>query len=217
MIVIGLTGSIGMGKSVLARQFKSLGVPVHEADAAVHKLLGKGGAAVAKVGRAFPESRKGDAIDRRILGQIVFSDPLARQKLEKILHPLVRADSSEFLKLCRKKGYKIAVLDIPLLFETRQENRFDHIICVTAPQFVQKRRVLSRPNMTESRFRTVLKLQYPDALKRRRSDTVINTARGLRHTRQAAQRLVRKLIRGLDKSDGAGESKKSMGDNAQLP
>lgn len=195
MIVVGLTGSIGMGKSVLARQLRSLKVPVHESDAAVHKLLGPGGAAVTAVGKAFPKSRKGRRIDRKILGEIVFEDPAARKKLEKILHPLVRRESNAFLKKCRQKGRKLAVLDIPLLFETHQESRFDHIICVTAPQFVQKRRVLSRKGMTPARLRAILKLQMSDAQKRKRADTVINTAHGYRSSLADVKRLLKRLCR----------------------
>jgi dephospho-CoA kinase len=145
------------------------------------------------VGKAFPQARKGKRIDRKILGSIVFNNPAARKKLEKILHPLVRKDSDKFLKLCRQKGRKLAVLDVPLLFETKQEKRFDHIICVTAPQFLQKQRVLSRPNMTESRLRAILKLQMPDAEKRRRADTVINTSLGYRATLVSVKKLLKRL------------------------
>ncbi|MBU6235337.1 MAG: dephospho-CoA kinase [Alphaproteobacteria bacterium] len=219
MIVVGLTGSIGMGKSVMARQFRRLRVPVHESDAAVHKLLRKGGAAVKAVAKAFPQTLVNGAIDRKKLGQIVFADDAARKKLEKILHPLVRADSSRFLKLCRAQGHKMAVLDIPLLFETHQEWRFDHILCVTAPHFVQKRRVLSRKGMTESRFQAVLALQLPDALKQRKSDTVVNTARGLRHSYAAAKKLKKRLLKGLIVPDGQkrDKNKKSLGNHARHP
>lgn len=180
MIVVGLTGSIGMGKSALARQLRALKIPVHSSDEAVHKLLGEGGAAVAAVAKRFPSAKKGNAIDRKTLGALIFNNDAARKDLEKILHPLVRRSSERFLRQQRQKGRKLAVLDIPLLFETHQEHRFDHIICVTAPQFVQSRRVLSRPNMTEARLRSILKLQMRDAVKRRKADTVINTAHGYR-------------------------------------
>ena len=193
MIVVGLTGSIGMGKSVLARQIKTLGIPVHEADAAVHKLLGVGGAAVQKLGKIFPAALRNNAIDRKILGQIVFHDAHARKILEKILHPLVRRDSEDFLKMCRLKGFKIAVLDVPLLFETRQTQRFDYIICVTAPQFVQTRRVMSRSGMSLTRLRAVLKLQMPDAVKKRQADTVICTARGYSSSLRSVQKLMKIL------------------------
>jgi dephospho-CoA kinase len=198
MIVVGLTGSIGMGKSVLARQLKTLRIPVHESDRAVHKLLAKGGAGVKPVAKAFPESLKNGAIDRKILGRIVFKNASARKKLEKILHPLVRKDSDAFLKKCRQNGRKLAVLDVPLLFETKQEARFDHIICVTAPQFVQKRRVLSRKNMTPKRLRAILALQTPDRVKRAKSDTVINTAHGYSHTRNELKKLIKRLTGGKD-------------------
>lgn len=193
MIVIGLTGSIGMGKSVLARQLRRLKIPVHASDEAVHKLLGPNGAAVEKVTKVFPEARKGNRIDRKILGQIVFKNDAARKKLEKILHPLVRQDSRQFLKEQRQKGRKLAVLDIPLLFETGQAGRFDHIICVTAPQFIQKRRVMLRPNMTQARLREILKLQMPDAKKRALADTVIDTSHGYRASLMAVKKLLKEL------------------------
>lgn len=195
MKVVGLTGSIGMGKSALAKRLRKKNIPVHEADEAVHRLLGRGGAAVAAIKKRFPACVKAGAVDRAALGAVVFRDAHARRDLEKILHPLVRADSSRFLKLCRRKGRKIAVLDIPLLFETRQQKRCHHVICVTAPQFVQKRRVLSRQGMTESRLRAVLELQMPDAIKRRRADTVINTARGYGPVLMAATKTIRRLAR----------------------
>jgi dephospho-CoA kinase len=198
MIVVGLTGSIGMGKSVLARQLRSLRIPVHASDDAVHRLLARGGAGVKPVARAFPAALKGGAIDRKILGEIVFADPAARRKLEKILHPLVRRASNEFIRAQRKLGRKMVVLDIPLLFETGQEGRFDHIICVTAPQFVQKRRVLSRKNMTPKRLRAILALQTPDRVKRAKSDTVINTAHGYSHTRNELKKLIKRLTGGKD-------------------
>lgn len=205
MIVLGLTGSIGMGKSVLARQFRQLRIPVHEADAAVHRLLGPNGAAVAAVAKAFPATRARNAIDRKKLGVIVFADAAARKKLEKILHPLVRADSAKFLKLHRARRSKIAVLDIPLLFETCQTRRCDHILCVTAPQFVQKRRVLSRKGMTESRLAAVRKLQMADAVKRSRADTVINTAHGYGRTLAAARKLAKRLRREGQQKDEVGK------------
>jgi len=159
----------------------------------VHKLLGPDGAGVELVARAFPAAKKGNRIDRKILGEIVFENAAARRKLEKILHPLVRQASEAFLQGQRQKGRKLAVLDIPLLFETRQEGRFDHIICVTAPQFVQSRRVLSRPNMTEKRLRAILKLQMPDAIKRRKADSVVNTAHGYRGSLGSVKKILKQL------------------------
>ncbi len=200
MIVVGLTGSIGMGKSVLARQLRALNIPVHASDEAVHKLLGYNGAAVRKVAGLFPKALQDNRIDHKILGAIVFNDAVARKKLEKILHPMVRAESEKFLRNQRKKGRKLAVLDIPLLFETHQARRFDHIIVVTAPQFVQKRRVLSRKNMTEQRLRAILGLQMSDREKRARADTVINTALGYRATLMAVKRLLTHL-KGEGKKD----------------
>lgn len=195
MKVIGLTGSIGMGKSVLAGQFKRLRVPVHESDAVVHALLGVGGLAVPAIARAFPTVVKNGIVDRKALGALVFNDPKKRRMLEGILHPLVRASSRAFLKGARRRGHKIAVLDIPLLFETRQEGRCHMIICVTAPYFVQTRRVLKRPHMTEDKLRRILKLQWPDAVKRRRATDVINTARGLRGSLAGAKRVIARARR----------------------
>ncbi|MCB1538320.1 MAG: dephospho-CoA kinase [Rhodospirillales bacterium] len=193
MIVAGLTGSIGMGKSVLASQLRRLGVPVHASDEAVHRLLARGGAAVPAIRALWPKTVENGAVDRKKLGVVVFSDPAARQRLESILHPLVRRESERFLREQRRKGMKIAVLDIPLLYETGQAGRFDHVICVTAPHFVQKRRVLSRKNMTEDRFNTILKLQIPDAIKRARADSVINTAHGYRGSLGTLKKVLKAL------------------------
>lgn len=178
MRVIGLTGSIGMGKSTAAGQLRRLGIPVHDADAAVHRLLGPGGQAVPLVAEAFPGSLNNGAIDRQALGAQVFSDPSALKRLEAILHPLVRAEERRFLAEMKRRGQDLVVLDVPLLFETGGQNRCDGVIVVSAPAFLQKQRVMARPGMTQEKFRAILAKQMPDAEKRRRADVVIPTGRG---------------------------------------
>jgi dephospho-CoA kinase len=182
MKVIGLTGSIGMGKSTAAALLRQLGVPVHEADAAVHRLMGRGGVAVAAVAAAFPGVVKDGAVDRRLLGARVFGDDQAMARLEAILHPLVRAESARFLKRARQRGARVAVLDIPLLFESGRAQDTDASIVVSAPAFVQRARVLARPGMTPQRFEQVQARQMPDAEKRRRADFVVPTGLGRRLT-----------------------------------
>lgn len=196
MKTLGLTGSIGMGKSTAARMFRRLGVPLHDADAAVHRLLGKGGAAVAAVGHAFPGVVKDGAVDRRALGARVFDDAAALKLLESILHPLVRAEKIRFLRACRARRAPLAVLDIPLLYETGGDKRCDAVLVVTAPQFLQDQRVLSRPNMDRERLNQIRKQQMPDAEKRRRADFVVQTGLGLRPTLMALKRAIRDTKRG---------------------
>lgn len=177
MIVIGLTGSIGMGKSTAAKLLKSLGIPVHDSDATVHKLLGPGGKAVKPVSEAFAAAARktpdGVEIDRATLGKIVFADPKKLKELEAILHPLVREDSDKWLKDMRRSGADIAVLDIPLLYETNAENRVKYVICISAPADMQRDRVMARPGMTEEKFKAILASQIPDAEKRKRADYVV--------------------------------------------
>lgn len=180
MIVLGLTGSIGMGKSTAARILRTLGVPVHDADRVVHGLLASGGAAVADVTAAFPSAARDGGADRATLGHLVFDDPPALRRLEAILHPLVRADSQQFLWTCRRRRRPIAVLEVPLLFETGGDDRCDLVILVTAPALVQAARVLRRPGMTPGRLAAIRARQLPDAEKRRRADIVIPTSMGRR-------------------------------------
>jgi dephospho-CoA kinase len=175
VVVLGLTGSIGMGKSTAAKALRRLGVPVHDADAAVHALLGRGGAAVAAVERAFPGVLVDGAVDRAALGRRVFGDPAALKRLEAILHPLVRRSEQRFLRRASARRTPVAVLDIPLLFETGAEARCDAVIVVSAPRFVQEARVLRRPGMTRERFLAVTARQVPDREKRRRADLVVAT------------------------------------------
>jgi len=174
--IIGLTGSIGMGKSTAAVILRSWRLPVHDSDATVHRLLGKGGAAVALVGKAFPGSIKDGAVDRRTLGAAVFGKPEELRRLEAILHPLVRDSERRFLK--RHIRSEAVVLDIPLLFETKAERRCDEVWVVSAPPAIQKQRVLRRPTMTPEKFQAILRQQTPDELKRRLGDRVIPTGLG---------------------------------------
>ena len=193
MIVLGLTGSLAMGKSTAAAFLMRMGLPLHDADAAVHDLLGPKGDAVAEVEAAFPGTRRGDEIDRRALGRLVFRDPKALARLESILHPQVRAKALEFLKLQRRRGCRIAVLDIPLLFETGGEKLCDAVIVVTAPRFLQESRALSRPGMTREKLAGIRARQMPESDKRRRADFVVRTGRDKGYTFRQLRRIVRCL------------------------
>ena len=191
MKVLGLTGSIGMGKSTAAATFRRLRVPVFDADAAVHRLQGRGGAAVRPIEAAFPGTTRHGRVDREALRGRVLGDPAALKRLERIVHPLVRKAELAFLAAARRRGERLAVLDIPLLLETRGEARVDRVIVVSAPAAVQRARVLRRAGMTEDRLRAILARQMPDALKRRKADHVVPT--GL--SRHAAQRHIRAIVR----------------------
>lgn len=183
-----------MGKSVAARQWQSLGVPVHDADAVVHQLLLPKGAAFLPVKKVFPKAVKNNQIDRKTLGQIVFHDADALKKLEGILHPLVRVSANGFIMRCRRRRIKLCILDIPLLFEIGRDRDVDEVLCVTAPQWVQRRRVLSRPTMTEEKFKAILKKQIPDYKKRMQSDYSVITARGRRYSLNALKKIKNKSI-----------------------
>lgn len=178
MRILGLTGSIGMGKSTAAAMLRRQGVPVHDADATVHALFAPGGKAVAPVEAAFPGVVKDGAVDRAALGARVFGDDAALKRLEAIVHPLVRAAERDFLARHRRYGTPLVVLDIPLLFETHGERRCDLVAVVSAPAFLQAARVLARPGMTRARLDAVLAKQMPDEQKRRRADVVIPTGLG---------------------------------------
>jgi dephospho-CoA kinase len=177
MFIIGLTGSIGMGKSTTAKFFAEAGVPVHDADAAVHKLYE--GEAVAPIEQAFPGVTSSGKVDREKLAQRVLGDPAALARLEAIVHPLVRASSDRFLAEAQKSGAPVVVLDIPLLFETNGEDRVDAIVVVSAPPEVQRARMLARPGMTLEKFEAILRKQMPDAEKRARADFVVDSSQGL--------------------------------------
>jgi dephospho-CoA kinase len=173
MIVIGLTGSIGMGKSAVAARFRQLGVPVCDADALVHELYE--GEAVEPIEAAFPGTTSGGKVDRAKLGQAVLGDPRGLKRLESIVHPLVQAAEREFLRKAFEQGARMAVLEIPLLFETGGNARVDVTVVVSAPAEVQRQRVLQRPGMTPAKLEAILARQMPDAEKRRRADFVVDT------------------------------------------
>lgn len=203
MIVLGLTGSVGMGKTTAAAAFRQVGAPVFDADAAVHRLLARGGGAVAEVGAAFPDVVRGGAVDRGALGRRVFGDAGALEKLEGIVHPKVRASRTRFIRLSASRGERLVVLDIPLLFETGGEAECDFICVVSAPRFVQAGRVLGRPGMTPEKLAGVLARQMPDAEKRRRADFVVPTGNGKRHS----LRRIGSLVTMLRRCAGAGRAR----------
>jgi len=193
MKIIGLTGSIGMGKTTAAQLFRRRGVPVYDADRAVHGLSAKGGRAVPAIERAFPGVVVEGAVDRSRLGALVFKDSKALKKLESILHPLVAEDRRAFLRRMRARRKKAVVLDIPLLFETGNDALADVIVVVSAPAFLQTARVMKRPGMTAEKLAGILSRQIADSEKRRRADLVIRTGAGKR----AAQREIDRLLAGL--------------------
>jgi len=194
MIVLGLTGSIGMGKSTTAKMFAEAGVPVHDSDEAVHRLYS--GAAAPLVEAAFPGTVVDGVVDRAKLGARVLGDAAALKRLEAIIHPLVRADADAFLAMHRNAGESIAVLDIPLLFETGGRGRVDKVVVVTAPTEIQRQRVLARPGMTEEKLAAILAKQVPDAEKRRLADFVIDTSQGLDAARAAVAAIIAELSGG---------------------
>jgi dephospho-CoA kinase len=190
--VIGLTGSIGMGKSQTAKLFAAEGVPVHDADAATHRLYDKGGAAVAPIAALFPDAVKGGVVDRKTLSGKVAGNAAALARLEAAVHPLVAADRDRFLT--EHRDAPIVVLDIPLLLETGAEGAIDALVVVSAPAEVQRARVLSRPGMSVEKFDALLARQLSDAQKRAKAHFVIVTDRGVEHARQQV-RMVLETIR----------------------
>ncbi len=209
MIVLGLTGSIGMGKSTTTAMFAAAGAFVWNADEAVHELYARGGAAVAPVGEAFPGAVVDGAVDRTRLAQALGADGEAFRRLDAIVHPLVLKGRLEDLAAAEARGVRLAVLDIPLLFETGGAAAVDAVVVVTAPAAVQAARVLARPGMTKERFEAILARQLPDTEKRRRADFVIDTGVGLEATRARVDEIVGMVMaegwtpprHGLPKSD----------------
>jgi dephospho-CoA kinase len=181
MLLVGLTGSIGMGKTETAKMFARHGVPVCDSDATVHALYDKGGSAVGPVGAAFPGVVVDGRVDREKLSREVVGKPEALRKLETIVHPLVAMTQRDFLDKAQASGAKMVVLDIPLLFETGGEARVDVIVVVSAPADVQRKRVLERPGMTAEKLDAILLKQTPDETKRARADFVVDTSLGLAH------------------------------------
>ena len=194
MIKLALTGSIGMGKSATAAMFAARGIPVYDADAAVHAVYAPGGEAVAPIEAAFPGVTSGlGGIDRAKLRQRVIDDPAAMKRLEMIVHPIVGGLQRAFLEKAAADGHAIVVLDIPLLFETGGDTRADAILVVSAPPDMQKARVLARGQMTEAEFEAILARQVPDSLKRSRADFVIDTSQGFAHAEQRVDEILAEL------------------------
>ena len=189
--IIGLTGSIGMGKSTVAAMFEEAGVPVFDADAEVRAMQGPGGALVGEIERAFPGSTDGSGVKREELGKLVFANPSALVELEKIVHPAVAAKRAAFLR--EHGNAELVVFDIPLLFEKGGHDAVDTIVVVSAPANIQRERVLARPGMTPEKFEHILSLQTPDAEKRQRADHIIDTGIDIAETRSAVRSLIERL------------------------
>lgn len=194
MILLGLTGSIGMGKSTTTAMFADLGAVVWNADDAVHRLYAPGGAAVGPVGEAFPGVVVDGAVDRTRLAEALGKDDTAFRRLEAIVHPLVAQGRAADLEAARTAGVKLAVLDIPLLFETGGDMAVDAVVVVTADPAIQAERVLARPGMTRERFDAILARQMPNAEKRARADFVIDTGRGLEAARAEVEAIVAAVL-----------------------
>ena len=191
MVVLGLTGSIGMGKSTTAMMFREAGAPVYDADAAVHRLYG--GAAAPLIEQAFPGVVHNGVVDRSLLGPHVIGKPEAMQRLEAIVHPLVREEERAFLAKAMQARAALAVLDIPLLLETGGEARVDAVVVVSASAAIQRERVMARPGMTEERFLALLTKQMPDQEKRRKAHFIVDTGQGLPYARRQVHDIMRAL------------------------
>lgn len=191
MIVLGLTGSIGTGKSTTAAMFRDFGVPVHDADATVHDLYRA--EAVVPVAALFPDALQDGVIDRKALSAVLARSPERFGELEAVIHPLVRAREMAFLDAERRNGAPLVLLDIPLLYETGGEKRVDKVVVVTCDPQVQRERVLARPGMTEEKFQLILSRQMPDVEKRRRADFIIDTGRGLDAAREQVEEIIARL------------------------
>jgi dephospho-CoA kinase len=193
MRILGLTGSIAMGKSTAAAMLRRMGVPVHDSDAAVHVLTKPGGAAIPRITAAFPDLSSGAGINRGALSQRAFDDPAVLRRLEEILHPMVRAETARFIKRQHARGARLVVLDVPLLLETGGEERCHAVAVVSAPRMVQLERVLSRPGMSRRKLYGIEARQMPDVEKRKRADFVIPTGLGRRPAWVALKKAVRKM------------------------
>jgi dephospho-CoA kinase len=193
MFVLGLTGSLGMGKSTTARLFAEEGVPLHDADAAVHRLYE--GEATPLIEAAFPGTTSGGRVDRDKLAKKVLGDSAAIKRLETIIHPLVGRAEARFLDDAARKDVAVVVLDIPLLFETGADRRCDAVAVVSAPADVQRARAFERPGMTEEKFQAILAKQMPDAEKRARADFVVDTSKGLDAARVQVREILGRIAR----------------------
>jgi dephospho-CoA kinase len=195
MIILGLTGGIGMGKSTAAGAFRRARIPVFDADAAVHRLEARGGRAVRAIAAAFPDAVRGGQVDRATLRKAVLEHPEALARLEGILHPMVREEERAFVARARRRGCRAVVLDIPLLLETGGDRRVDCVVVVSAPPDVQMHRIRSRGRMSESDIRAVIGRQMPDAEKRRRADVVVRTGLSRHESLQELTRLIEEVRR----------------------
>ena len=193
MIVLGLTGSIAMGKSTTAKMFVAEGIPVFDADVEVHRQYGKGGTAAAAIAAKWPDVMTEGSVDRGKLSTLVMARPNVLEQVEAIVHPLVRAAQGEFLDRCEDCAAPLAILDIPLLFETGRTSEVDKIIVVSAPEAIQRQRALARPGMTEAKLARILERQIPDSEKRARADFVVDTSRELDHTRAQVRAILAAL------------------------
>ncbi|HPD83778.1 MAG: dephospho-CoA kinase [Alphaproteobacteria bacterium] len=195
MIVLGLTGSIGMGKTTLSRMLSRLGCAVHNSDEIVHYALSPKGEAFEEVALTFPESwdKKNHLIQRDILGKIIFDNPQKRKQLEEILHPIVRQNQKKFIQKQKRLGREFVVLDIPLLFETGAENRVDYTIVATAPYHIQRQRVLHRQGMSEEKFQAILKSQLSDVEKQKRADFVVSTGMGMAYSFRTLKNILQEI------------------------
>jgi len=196
MITIGLTGSIGMGKSATAAMFAEEGAPVYDADAAVRKLQSKGGAAIPAIEAAFPGVVRDGELDRQALGERVFGNPEALARLNGIIYPMLGAGRTAFFADAEARGCDMVVLDIPMLFETGGQARMDAVVVVSAPAAVQRERVLARPGYSEARLDAILANQMPDAEKRARADFVIDTSQGFDHAREQVREVIEAIRAG---------------------
>jgi dephospho-CoA kinase len=194
MIVLGLTGGIGMGKSTAAAAFRRARIPVFDADAAVHRLQARGGRAVRVIEAAFPGTVRDGAVDRMALRQAVLGNPDALARLEGTLHPMVQQEERAFVARARRRGDRAVVLDIPLLFETDGDARVDRVVVVSAPRSVQMQRVRRRRRMTAADIAAVIERQMPDADKRRRADVIVRTGLSRHHALRAISRLIREVL-----------------------
>ncbi len=193
MIVIGLTGSIGMGKTTTAQQFSRLGIPVLDSDLIVHLLMRHDKTAIGEIGKHFPAAIQNKAVDRAILSREVFGKPEQLAILERILHPRVRAAQDQFIRQHTRRRTRAVILDIPLLFETKGERRCDLVVVASAPAFLQAQRVMKRDGMTTEKLTRILKRQMPDAEKRKHADHVVRTGLGKRESLKQVARIIRRL------------------------
>ncbi len=193
MIVLGITGSVAMGKSTVAAQFAQLGAAVSDADKLVHRILETDASVKQHIAKSFPECIEAGEVNRQELGAMVFGNAAALKKLEAILHPRVRAQEEVFIKKAQQEGKWLVVLDIPLLYETGADGRCDFVAVVTAAESVQRQRVLEREGMTEEKFQQILSLQMPDEKKREKADFLIHTDQGMEHSLEQVKTVVEAL------------------------